>query len=166
MSAAEELKALMLAEPRWTLAVAESLTAGKLQARIASVSGASSYFLGGITAYSLEQKVRHLGVERAHAEAVNCVSATVAEQMARGVCRMFGAEVGAATTGYAEPAPQLGVSVPFAWWAVVVKTAKDAEFAVRTGLVEVAGASRVEVQRRVADAVIEEIAKAVTEARE
>lgn len=164
MSKAEELKALMLAEPRWTLAVAESLTAGNLQARIASVSGASSYFLGGITAYALEQKVRHLHVERAHAEMVNCVSAEVAEQMARGVCRMFGADVGAATTGYAEPAPQSGVSLPFAWWAVAVRTA-GAEFAARTGRVEVAGAGRVEVQRRVVDAVIEEVVKAVAEAR-
>ena len=38
-----ELKALMLTEPKLTLAVAESLTAGNLQARIASVSGASGY---------------------------------------------------------------------------------------------------------------------------
>ncbi len=165
MTKAEELRTVMLAEPRWTLAVAESLTAGNLQARIASASGASNYFLGGITAYSLEQKVRQLGVERAHAEVVNCVSADVAEQMACGVCRMFRADVGAATTGYAEPASQLGVSVPFAWWAVAVRKAKDAEFAVRSGRVEIAGANREEVQRRVADVVIEEIARAVAEAR-
>ena len=62
-----DLKNLMLREPRLTLAVAESLTCGRLQARIGAISGASEFFLGGMTAYSLEQKVRHLGVDRAAA---------------------------------------------------------------------------------------------------
>ena len=79
-----DLKALMLREPRLTLAVAESLTCGRLQARIGAISGASDFFLGGVTAYSLDQKVRHLGVNRAGAAAVNSVSGAVAEQMARG----------------------------------------------------------------------------------
>ena len=81
---AAELKALLLAEPKLTLAVAESLTAGNVQAQIAGVSGASGYFLGGVTAYSIEEKVRLLGVNRAGAKKVNCVSARVAEEMARG----------------------------------------------------------------------------------
>ncbi len=165
MTKAEELKTLMVAGRPWTLAVAESLTAGNLQARIASVSGASSYFLGGITAYSLEQKERQLQVERATAEAVNCVSADVAEQMARGVCRLFGADVGAATTGYAEPAPAWNVRVPFAWWAVAVRKADGAGFATWSGRVEIADAGRMEVQQRVADAVVGEILRVVAEAR-
>jgi len=82
-----ELKELMLRPPRLTLAVAESLTCGRVQARIGAIPGASEFFLGGITAYSLEQKVRHLGVDRATAEPVNAVSAEVAEQMARGYAR-------------------------------------------------------------------------------
>lgn len=65
---AAELKALLLAEPKLTLAVAESLTAGNVQAQIAGVSGASGYFLGGVTAYSIEEKVRLLGVNRAGAK--------------------------------------------------------------------------------------------------
>ena len=74
MNAAAELKPLLLASPKLTLAAAESLTCGRVQAAIGSVSGASEYFLGGITAYSLDQKVRHLGVERAAAARVNSVS--------------------------------------------------------------------------------------------
>ena len=119
VTAATELKALMLMEPRLTLAAAESLTCGRVQARIGEVSGASNYFLGGITAYSLEQKVRHLGVDRAMAKKVNAVSSAVAEEMARGACVLFGSEVGVATTGYAERSPADGVAEPFAWWAVV-----------------------------------------------
>jgi nicotinamide-nucleotide amidase len=94
------LKSLMKRPPRLMLAVAESLTAGHLQARIAAVSGASDYFLGGVTAYSLEQKVKLLGVNRAHAKRVNCVSQRVAVEMAHGVMELFGADLTAATTGW------------------------------------------------------------------
>src|SRR4051794_32647968 len=100
-----ELKTLMLGPPRWTLSVAESLTSGQVQTRIGAISGASQFFLGGVTAYTLEQKVQLLGVDRSLAEPVDCVSAEVAEQMARGACRLFGSDVSIATTGYAEPAP-------------------------------------------------------------
>ena len=81
-----ELKDLMLAAPKRSLAVAESLTCGHLQARIGSESGASGFFAGGVTAYTLEQKVTLLAVDRAVAEAVDCVSDQVARQMAFGVC--------------------------------------------------------------------------------
>ena len=104
-----ELKELMLQPARRTLAVAESLTCGRVQARIGAISGASEFFLGGITAYTLDQKVKHLGVDRAVAAPVNSVAAAVAEQMARGVCALFGSELGLATTGYAEPAPGVPV---------------------------------------------------------
>src|ERR1039458_8239901 len=78
MDIAQELKKLLLREPRRTLAVAESITCGHLQARIGAISGASEFFLGGITAYTLDEKVKHLGVKRAAAKAVNSVSAEVA----------------------------------------------------------------------------------------
>lgn len=164
MSAAAELKEWMLREPRWTVAAAESLTAGNVQARIATVSGASNYFLGGITAYTLEQKVRHLGVDRATAEKVDCVSAEVAEQMARGVCGLFGADWGVATTGYAEPAKERGIAAPFAWWAVA-RRGESGEIRIRHGRVECPGASRVEAQAIVAEAVLGELAAWAGEAR-
>ena len=152
-----ELKSLMLREPRLTLAVAESLTCGRLQARIGAISGASEFFLGGMTAYSLEQKVRHLGVDRAGAQAVNCVSATVAEQMARGVCALFGSDVGVATTGYAEPSAQWNVDEPFGWWALARRLPTGSYETLR-GRVECAGLSRVDAQERVAAAALEALA--------
>jgi nicotinamide-nucleotide amidase len=159
-----DLKRLCLAEPRLTLAVAESLTAGQVQARVASVSGASNFFLGGVTAYSLEQKVKLLGVDRATARRVNCVSAEVAEQMARGVCGLFGADLGVATTGYAEASPADGVAEPMAWWAVAWR-GKRGGFLLRHGRIECPGAKRVEVQAMVADAALAELAAWLREAR-
>ena len=146
-----ELKDLMLRAPRWTLAVAESITCGRVQARVGLISGASEFFLGGITAYTLDQKVRHLGVDRAVAAACDCVSAEVAEQMACGVGAMFGSDFGLATTGYAEPSAPRGVVQPFAWWALA-EDLHDGQMAVRSGRVDCPGASRAVAQEMVADA--------------
>jgi len=156
MNSAAELKELMLREPRLTLAVAESVTAGRVQALVASVSGASEFFLGGVTAYTLGQKVRHLGVDPAHAAAVNCVSARVAAEMARGARALFDAEVALATTGYAEPAPAAGVTAPMAHWAIAGRTAGGTELAA-AGRVDFPGAGRTEAQQRVAEAVLAEL---------
>lgn len=145
-----ELKEILLRAPRRTLAVAESLTCGRLQARIGSVSGASEYFLGGITAYTLEEKVRHLGVDRSEAQAVHCVSARVAEQMARGACVLFGSDVAASTTGFAEPNAAQGAPAAYAWWGLARREGSD--FTVCSGRVELAGLSRVEAQERAAAA--------------
>ena len=163
-SAAAELKPLLLRRPALTLAVAESLTAGHVQARVASVSGASDYFLGGVTAYALEQKVRLLQVNRAHARKVDCVSQRVAVEMAAGVVQLFGADLGVATTGYAEPAPARGVKVPQAWWAICHRRRGGAA-EVLSGLVEVPDAGRTTVQARVAETVIAELVKYLRELR-
>lgn len=150
------LNELMLKMPRLTLAVAESLTVGYVQTRVAALSGASEFFLGGITAYSLDQKVRHLGVDRAAANRVNSVSAEVAAQMARGVCRLFGADLGVATTGYAERSVADEVDDPFAWWALAWRGERG-KFSIRHGRVECPGASRVDVQIIVAEAAVAEL---------
>jgi nicotinamide-nucleotide amidase len=157
-----ELKELMTQPKRRTLAVAESLTCGHVQARIGAIPGASEFFLGGITAYSLDQKVKHLGVDWVAAQKVNSVSAAVAEQMAGGVCALFGSELGLATTGYAEPskdAPQ-----PFAWWALVHEPVNGMR-ELRSGRIDCPGATRVQVQGKVAEAVVAELVKYLRELR-
>jgi nicotinamide-nucleotide amidase len=158
----EELKALLLRAPRLTLAAAESLTCGRVQARVGEVPGASGFFLGGVTAYSLEEKVKLLGVGRAAARKANCVSAAVAEAMARGACELFGSDLAVATTGYAEPNAKLKIAEPFAWWAIAQRPfgrrrAGGKFVAVKSGRVECPGASRTEAQQRVAEAALAEL---------
>lgn len=148
-----ELKDLMLQPPRLTLAVAESLTCGRVQAQVGTISGASEFFLGGITAYTIDQKVRHLGVDRAAALSVNSVSAEVAEQMARGACTLFGSDLGVATTGYAELSAEWNVEQPFACWALAHRLASGG-FAFRRGRVKFPGAVRTQVQEEVAETVM------------
>jgi len=138
-----ELKALLTGRGL-RVAAGESLTAGRVQALLGAVSGASGYLAGGVTAYSGDLKVSLLGVDAA-AKAMNWVSEQVAMEMAQGACRLFGCEVGLGTTGYAEPDAANGVAAPFAWVAVAL----GAE--TRTQLVEcTAGEGRVEMQMRAA----------------
>ena len=153
-----ELKELMLRPTRLTLGISESITCGWIQARIGAVPGASDFFLGGLTAYQLEQKVRHLGVDRATANTVNAVSAAVAEQMAVGTCTFFKSDLALATTGYAEPCAAQSVTEPFAFWALA-QVRPDALPILRSGRVDCAGANRVQAQQRVADAVLGELVK-------
>jgi len=153
MNYAADLKRLILKRPALTLAVAESLTAGHLQAQIASVSGASDFFLGGVTAYSLDEKVKLLDVNRAHAKSVACVSQRVAVEMAFGVTKLFGADLGVATTGYAEPSRAKRVKEPMAWWAICQQL-KNGKLRLHSGTVETPGANRVEAQARIAEDVL------------
>lgn len=97
-----ELLSDMFRQKQLSLAVAESLTGGQLSASIVSVSGVSAFYKGSVTAYATSVKKQVLGVEAALIDRHSVVSGPVAEQMAAGVCRLLGADVGLATTGLAE----------------------------------------------------------------
>jgi len=109
-----------LTEKEETLAVAESVTSGMLQLALSGAENASAFYQGGITAYNLGQKYRHLQVEPIHAEAHNCVSQKVAEQMATAVCSLFCSDWGVGITGYATPVPESDNKV-FAYYAIALR---------------------------------------------
>ena len=134
-----------------TIAVAESITAGNLQAAFSSNSGSSDYFEGGITAYSLRQKVELLGVDEEEARAVNCVSQNVAREMAKAVSVKFGTDYGIGTAGYAE---SLGdVEFPYAYYAVSANGA-----VIKSGRVDGTGLNREAVQMKVCNVALRSLA--------
>ena len=108
-----------LTKARFTIAVAESLTSGHLQTLLSRHSGSSAFLLGGVTAYTLGIKAHLLGVDRHEASLCNCVSPQVALEMARGVRKLFGSDIGIGTTGYAEPSPDNNVKEAYACYAIV-----------------------------------------------
>ncbi|RRD06073.1 nicotinamide-nucleotide amidohydrolase family protein [Arachnia propionica] len=92
----------------FSVATAESLTAGLVSATLADISGASTVLLGGVVAYSPALKRELLGVSREVLETHGTVHAEVARQMARGAQRRLGADLALATTGVAGPGPAEG----------------------------------------------------------
>lgn len=85
------------------IATAESCTAGLLSARLTDQPGSSAYVAGAVVAYANEAKIDVLGVDRALIDANGAVSQEVAEAMAAGALRRFGADTAVAITGIAGP---------------------------------------------------------------
>ena len=95
----------VLLRKKQTVAVAESVTSGNIQAALSLGDDAALFLQGGITAYNVVQKCDHLAVNLSDAIASNCVSELVASQMAESVCSLFSSSWGIACTGYATPFP-------------------------------------------------------------
>jgi PncC family amidohydrolase len=85
------------------LAVAESCTGGLIGHRLTNIPGSSDYYMGSVTAYAYEVKVRLLGVSWATLEMYGAVSREVAIEMARGVRTSLDADIGLSVTGIAGP---------------------------------------------------------------
>lgn len=125
-SLSKEKKALdviskMLVQMGESLAVAESVTAGLIQSRLSLGKDATLYFQGGITAYNLGQKVKHLDIDPILAERTNSVSVSIAREMACNVARLFNSSWGIGITGYAAPVPALKVTECFAYYSFAYK---------------------------------------------
>ncbi len=85
------------------LALAESCTGGLIGHMITNVSGSSTYYMGSVTAYAYEAKVRILGVSWTTLEKYGAVSEQTALEMARGVRIALAADIGLSVTGIAGP---------------------------------------------------------------
>jgi PncC family amidohydrolase len=93
---------LLIQRGLW-LATAESCTGGLISHLITNVAGSSSYYLGGVTSYSNEAKVRLLGVSRDTLEQHGAVSEQTVLEMARGIRTAMGADIGVSVSGIAGP---------------------------------------------------------------
>lgn len=99
----ENLVGELLRQRGLRLAVAESCTGGLIGHRLTNVPGSSTYYLGSITAYAYEAKVRLLGVKWETLEKYGAVSAETVIEMARGVRQVLAADIGLAVSGIAGP---------------------------------------------------------------
>lgn len=106
---------------RQTVSTAESVTAGHLQAALSLANEASLFFQGGMTAYNLGQKARHLHVNPIHATSCNSVSEIIADEMALNALRLFSSDWGIGITGYASPLPEVGIENLFAFYAIAYR---------------------------------------------
>ncbi len=100
-----------LRERGWTVATAESLTAGLVAATIADVPGASAVLRGGLVVYATELKHLLADVPEEVLERFGAVSEETARALADGAARRCGADVGIGLTGVAGPDEQEGKPV-------------------------------------------------------
>ena len=92
-----------LREEKLKVAFAESCTGGLCAKRITDVPGASEVFECGVVSYSNDIKNAVLGVNKHDLDNYGAVSKPVAQQMAQGVRKLSGADIGVGITGIAGP---------------------------------------------------------------
>lgn len=105
-----------LSENKLKVATAESCTGGLVSERITRVSGSSEVFDCGVCSYANEIKHKLLGVSETTLSVLGAVSAETAVQMAEGIRKISGADIGVSTTGIAGPTggtPEKPVGIVF-----------------------------------------------------
>ncbi|HJC94550.1 MAG TPA: CinA family protein [Candidatus Phocaeicola excrementigallinarum] len=87
----------------FTLATAESCTAGHVAAIITAVPGSSRFYKGGVVAYSNESKETLLHVKKETLESLGAVSEETVIEMVKGAMEALDTDFAVATTGIAGP---------------------------------------------------------------
>lgn len=117
----EERVVSLLKKNNMTIATAESCTAGYIPKRITDIAGASSVFGFGAVTYSNEMKEKILGVKHGTLEKFGAVSEETAVEMAAGIRRVSGADIGISVTGIAGPGSD-GTSKPVGLCFIAIDT--------------------------------------------
>ncbi len=117
-AAAEDRLAERIGTSGLSVAVAESLTSGRISTVLGAAPKSSEWFRGGVVAYSTEVKRLVLGVP-------DCppVCRETAEAMATGVRALLRADITVAVTGAGGPDPQ-GDEPPGSVWFAVASAAE------------------------------------------
>lgn len=99
----EEVAANMLLKSKLTVALAESCTGGLLASKLTDNPGISSSFDRAIITYSNRSKIEELGVKQETLDKYGAVSEQTAKEMAEGIRRVSGTDMGISVTGIAGP---------------------------------------------------------------
>jgi nicotinamide-nucleotide amidase len=95
--------AVLLLRRNFFLSTAESCTGGLIGHLLTNEPGSSSWYFGGIVAYSDPMKIKILGVKRDLLDRHGAVSSQCVLSMARGVSNLTGSQVSVAVSGIAGP---------------------------------------------------------------
>ncbi len=99
----EEVVGQLLSRHGLTLAIAESCTGGLIAHRLTQIPGSSKYLDRAIVTYSNRSKHELLDIKSSTLEEHGAVSSIVAREMAIGVRKRAGTDLGLSTTGIAGP---------------------------------------------------------------
>ena len=99
----DQVAASLLTKKNLTISLAESCTGGLLASKLAAIPGISSVFDRGVVSYSNQSKVDHLGVSPETLNSYGAVSRETALEMAQGIRKVSGTDIGLSITGIAGP---------------------------------------------------------------
>lgn len=99
----EEVVAKLLINNKFTISTAESCTGGLLAGKLINYPGISSVFLEGAVTYSNGAKISRLKVKEETLNKFGAVSSECAAEMAEGIAKVSGTNIGVSTTGIAGP---------------------------------------------------------------
>lgn len=86
-----------------TIACAESCTGGLLTSRLTDIAGSSAYVMGSVVSYTNRIKESLVGVRHETLLSHGAVSEETAREMAEGIARAIGTDIGVGITGIAGP---------------------------------------------------------------
>jgi len=99
----EEVIAKILLDKNITISTAESCTGGLVSSQLINFPGISKVFIDGAITYSNEAKTNRLGVNPETLKKFGAVSPETAVEMALGIAKTSGTNIGLSTTGIAGP---------------------------------------------------------------
>lgn len=95
--------ATILKRGGWTISTAESCTGGRIGAILTKHPGSSEFYKGSVVAYCNEVKKGVLGVKAETLDIEGAVSASVVEQMSKGILKLLNTDFAIAVSGIAGP---------------------------------------------------------------
>ncbi|WP_342509593.1 competence/damage-inducible protein A [Sporosarcina sp. FSL K6-2383] len=113
--------AKLLIQNGWTIAAAESLTAGLFMAELANEPGIGSSLAGGMVVYNEQMKIAQLDIDHTLLDEFGIVSEECAAALAVNIQRKFGTDIGVGLTGAAGPSPHDGEPVGTVWIGICFK---------------------------------------------
>lgn len=99
----EGVVAKLLIDNKLTISTAESCTGGLLSGQLINYPGISSVFMEGAVTYSNTAKINRLNVKEDTLNKFGAVSSECAAEMAEGIAKAAGTNIGVSTTGIAGP---------------------------------------------------------------
>ena len=93
----------MLLKNKLSISSAESCTGGYLAYMLTTIPGSSEYYWGSVVAYQNVVKTNILGVEEQTINEYGAVSEQTVKEMAEGVRKKFGTDIGISSSGIAGP---------------------------------------------------------------
>lgn len=114
----EQIVARLLFNYSLTVSTAESCTGGLISSRLTNISGSSNFIKENFVTYSIDAKVKNLGVDREIIDKYGVVSAKCAEAMAEGLFNKTEQDICLAITGVAGPTKSSGKPAGTAFIAI------------------------------------------------